>query len=82
MKILYRISEGGNSKVKPSYVYDKQSMFLHFINVFKSHDIYVFADNVGEDFYNFMTEPLELRKNNFLLFCLVLHKIHLQGVTC
>jgi hypothetical protein len=56
MKILYRISEGGNSKVKPSYVYDKQSMFLHFINVFKSHDIYVFADNVGEDFYTFMTE--------------------------
>ena len=56
MKILYRISEGGNSKVKPNYVYDKRSMFLHFINVFKQQDVYVFADNVSEEFYTFLTE--------------------------
>lgn len=53
MKILYRISEGGNNKVKPEYVYDKRSMFLHFINIFKECDVYVFADNVGEEFYTF-----------------------------
>jgi hypothetical protein len=56
MKILYRISEGGNAKVKPDYVYDKQAMFLHFINVFKYHDVYVFADNVSDEFYSFLVE--------------------------
>lgn len=56
MKILYRISEGGNSKVKPDYVYDKQSMFLHFINVFRYQDVYVFADNVSDEFYMFLIE--------------------------
>lgn len=56
MKILYRISEGGNAKVKPEFVYDKRSMFVHFINVFNSHDIYVFADNVSDEFYLFLVE--------------------------
>lgn len=54
MKILYRISEGGNKKYKPSFVYDKKNMFLHFIKIFKDQDIYVFADNVGDDLYNFI----------------------------
>lgn len=56
MKILYRISEGGNANVKPEFVYDKRSMFVHFINVFNSHDIYVFADNVSDEFYLFLVE--------------------------
>lgn len=55
MKVLYRISEGGNNKPKPNYVYDKQKMFLHFINRFKDNDIYVFADNVHDDLYNFIS---------------------------
>jgi hypothetical protein len=29
-------------------------MFLHFIKIFKHHDIYVFADNVSDEFYNFL----------------------------
>lgn len=54
MKILYRISDGGNSKTKPNYVYDKKRMFLHFINTFKNNYIYIFADNVSEDTYQFL----------------------------
>jgi len=54
MKVLYRISEGGNNKYKPMYVYDKKSMFLHFINVFKDEDVYIFADNVSNDLYDFL----------------------------
>jgi len=34
MKILYRISDGGNNKIKLNFVYDKKLMFLHFINTF------------------------------------------------
>lgn len=56
MKILYRISDGGNSKYKLNFVYDKKIMFLHFLNIFKNHDIYVFADNVSEDTFNFLSE--------------------------
>ena len=33
----------------------KRKMFLHFINIFKNNDIYVFADNVDEELYNFLT---------------------------
>ena len=62
MKILYRISEGGNNKVKPEYVYDKRSMFLHFINVFKEYDVYVFADNVSDEIYTFLIEHYEPSK--------------------
>lgn len=62
MKILYRISDGGNNKVKPAYVYDKQKMFLHFITIFEKHDIFVFADNVGETTYQFLKEHIEESK--------------------
>jgi hypothetical protein len=56
MKILYRISDGGNAKAKLHFVYDKKRMFLHFIKIFRNHDIYVFADNVCEDTYQFLKQ--------------------------
>lgn len=62
MKILFRISDGGNSKIKPSYVYDKKRMFLHFIKIFKEHDIYVFADNVSDDTYNYLSSTYDNTK--------------------
>lgn len=62
MKILYRISEGGNKKNKPSYVYDKKMMFLHFIKIFENNDIYVFADNVGDDLYSFLAHHYNCEK--------------------
>jgi hypothetical protein len=62
MKILYRISDGGNNKHKPQYVYDKKLMFLHFIKIFKNHEIYVFADNVNEDTYNFLINNYDSSK--------------------
>lgn len=56
MKVLYRISEGGNNKYKPSFVYDKRAMFLHFMNIFKDEDVYIFADNVNDELYDFLME--------------------------
>jgi hypothetical protein len=55
MKILYRISDGGYNKLKPQYV-TKRGVFLHFIKIFKDCDIYVFADNVSDDTFNFLKE--------------------------
>jgi len=54
MKVLYRISDGGHTHNKPSYVNDKRQIFLHFMNVFQECDIYVFADNVSEDTYQYL----------------------------
>ena len=54
MKVFYRISDGGNKKSKLDFVYNKKLMFLHFINTFKNNDIYVFADNVSDDTFNFL----------------------------
>jgi hypothetical protein len=54
MKVLYRISDGGNKKAKPKQVYDKKLMFRHFIRVFRGHDIFVFADNVSDTTYQFL----------------------------
>lgn len=54
LNVLYRISDGGNSKVKPEKVYNKKTMFRHFIDTFQHHQIYVFADNVCDDTYNYI----------------------------
>ncbi len=48
MKVLLRISEGGNNKVKPEYVYDKILMLMHNLKIFKKHKLFVFADNVSD----------------------------------
>ena len=62
MKVLYRISDSGNSKHKLHFVNDKCKMFLHFINIFKNYDIYVFADNVSDETYNFLKENFDNNK--------------------
>ena len=54
MKVLYRISDSGyKTKIKPHYVNPK-SVFSHFIKVFVNCDIYVIADNVSDETYDFI----------------------------
>ena len=59
MKIIYRISDGGYNKIKPEYV-TKKGCFLHFMKIFSSmiDNIYVVADNVSDDTYNFLCKYL------------------------
>lgn len=49
MKIIYRISDAGYSKVKPQYV-NNESCLKNFCNVFFDHihDIQIIADNCSE----------------------------------
>lgn len=61
MKIIYRISDGGNVKNKPNYV-TKKGCFLHFLNIFKNYDIYVIADNVCEETYQFLISHIDSTK--------------------
>jgi hypothetical protein len=61
MKIIYRISDGGYNKIKPSYV-TKKNVFLHFLKIFKDYDIYVVADNVSEDTLSFLQTKMDANK--------------------
>jgi hypothetical protein len=61
MKILYRISDGGYNKIKPTYV-TKRGCFLHFIKIFRGYDIYVIADNVSESTYDFLKKHIDPSK--------------------
>jgi hypothetical protein len=58
MKVIYRISDGGNNKQRPSF-FDKKAFFLHFLKRFKACDIYVIADNVSEDTYSFLQTHID-----------------------
>jgi predicted heme/steroid binding protein len=68
MKVLYRISEGGNKKQKLDFVYDKKEMFLHFIKIFKENNIYIFADNVGDELYTFILDNYNKYNDNNKIF--------------
>ena len=50
MKIIYRISDVGYSKVKPDYI-NNETCLKNFCNVFFDyiHDILIIADNVSEE---------------------------------
>jgi glycosyltransferase involved in cell wall biosynthesis len=53
MKIVYRISDAGYRKNKPSYVYPI-NIFPHFLTVFHGYEIFVIADNVADPTYTFL----------------------------
>lgn len=61
MKVIYRISDGGYSKIKPEFV-TKRGVFLHFLKIFAGHDIYVIADNVVDDTYDFLCKNVNSEK--------------------
>jgi hypothetical protein len=61
MKILYRISDGGYKKNKPHYV-TKRDCFTHFIKIFKGYDIYVFADNISQETFEFLINYISPEK--------------------
>lgn len=61
MKIIYRISDSGYNKNKPYYV-TKKNIFLHFLQIFNGYDIYIIADNISEDTYNYIKNYLPIEK--------------------
>jgi predicted heme/steroid binding protein len=68
MKVLYRISEGGNIKNKLGFVHDKKQIFLHFIKIFKENNIYIFADNVSDELYTFILDNYNKYNDNNKIF--------------
>ena len=54
MIVFYRISDGGYNKKKPYYVCNKLEVFKRFYNIFNKYTIYVVADNVCDETYDFL----------------------------
>jgi len=48
MKIIYRISDAGYSKVKPDYISNEKCL-SNFINVFGWNDLHIIADNISDE---------------------------------
>jgi hypothetical protein len=61
MKVIYRISDGGNNKNRPSYV-TKKNCLLNFLKTFSDCDIYIVADNVKEETYLFLQQYMPKEK--------------------
>jgi hypothetical protein len=66
MKIIYRISDAGYSKVKPEYV-NNEACLKNFCNIFFDHihDIQIIADNCSEDTLSMIAkyiDPINIEK--------------------
>lgn len=61
MKVIYRISDSSNVKIKPVYL-TKTDTFLHFLKTFKNDDVYVIADNVCDETYIFLLKHISYEK--------------------
>ena len=48
MKIIYRISDAGYSKVKPDYI-SNENCLSNFVDAFGWEDLHIIADNVSEE---------------------------------
>ena len=59
MKVFYRISDGGYNKIKPEYVCKKLDVFERFYKIFNKYDIYVIADNVCDETYNYLLKYIK-----------------------
>ncbi len=53
MKCFYRISDGGNPKVKPDYI-NNQKCLENFVSVFGKEDLFIVADKVSEKTYEWL----------------------------
>ncbi len=55
MKIIYRISDAGYSKVKPSYI-NNENCLKNFVYIFGNRDLEVIADNCSKETLQMITK--------------------------
>jgi hypothetical protein len=55
MKVIYRISDAGYSKVKPDYI-SNENCLKNFISVFGNQNLHIIADNCSEDTLKMITK--------------------------
>lgn len=55
MKVIYRISDAGYSKVKPDYI-SNENCLKNFISIFGNQNLHIIADNCSEDTLKMITK--------------------------
>ena len=55
MKIIYRISDTGYKKIKPSYI-NNENCIKNFFTVFQNEDILILADNICQNTYKMINK--------------------------
>jgi hypothetical protein len=55
MKVIYRISDAGYSKVKPEYI-SNENCLKNFVSVFGNQNLHIIADNCSEDTLKMITK--------------------------
>lgn len=55
MKVIYRISDAGYSKVKPEYI-NNENCLKNFVSVFGNQNLHIIADNCSEDTLKMITK--------------------------
>jgi hypothetical protein len=55
MKIIYRISDAGYSKVKPDYI-SNENCLKNFVSTFGNQNLHIIADNCSEDTLKMITK--------------------------
>jgi hypothetical protein len=60
MKIIYRISDAGYNKIKPSYI-NNENCLKNFCNVFSNYinNIHIIADNISNDTYDMIKKYID-----------------------
>ena len=77
MKILYRYSDSNNNKGRPSY-FSKEKCFISFLHKFREHEIFIIADNIVDNTYQYLCQYLDkahiirtyLNNSKSFLFCI------------
>lgn len=55
MRIIYRISDSGYNKVKPSYI-NNENCLKNFVNVFGNQNLHIIADNCSDNTLKMITK--------------------------
>jgi len=55
MKVIYRISDAGYSKVKPDYI-SNENCLKNFVSIFGNQNLHIIADNCSEDTLKMITK--------------------------
>jgi hypothetical protein len=61
MKVIYRISDAGYSKIKPEYI-NNENCLKNFVSVFGNQNIHIIADNCDDVTLQMITKYVDVNK--------------------
>lgn len=66
MKILYRFTDSANGKNRPEW-FDKKKLLNQFLQRFREHEIFVFADNIDFNTYEYLRSIVSFADDHLII---------------